>query len=110
MDPVEVELPTYRVLIARGALTELGRIASTTTRAHRYAIITDSHVGALYAARARGSLGEGRTKVYTIDPGEEQKTRETWATLTDLLLADGYGRDAAVIALGGGVVGDVAGF
>ena len=110
MDPVEVELPTYRVLIARGALAELGRIASTTARAHRYAIVTDSHVGPLYAARARGSLGEGRTKVYTIDAGEAQKTRETWATLTDSLLADGYGRDAAVIALGGGVVGDVAGF
>jgi 3-dehydroquinate synthase len=110
MDPVEVELPTYRVLIARGALTELGRIASATTRAHRYALIADANVGPLYAARARSSLGEGRTKVYAIAAGEEHKTRETWGSITDAMLADGIGRDAAVVALGGGVVGDLAGF
>jgi 3-dehydroquinate synthase len=110
MDPVEIELPTYRVLIARGALSELGRIAAAATRAHRYAIIADANVGPLYAARARSSLGEGRAKIYTIAAGEEHKTRETWAALTDAMLADGIGRDGAVIALGGGVVGDVAGF
>ena len=41
MDPVEVELPTYRVLIARGALAEVGRIAAASARAHRYAIVSD---------------------------------------------------------------------
>ena len=45
-----------------------------------------------------------------IPAGESNKTRETWARLTDQLLAKGYGRDSAVIALGGGVVGDLAGF
>jgi 3-dehydroquinate synthase len=110
MDPVEVELPTYRVLIARGALDEVGRIAGAVTKAHRYAVIADDTVAPLYAARVRGSLGEGRTRVYTIRPGEEQKTRATWASLTDSLLADGYGRDTTIIALGGGVTGDLAGF
>src|SRR5690348_7851933 len=110
MDPVEVELPSYRILIARGALTEVGRIAASATRAHRYAIIADETVAALYAARLRASLGEGRCQVYTIRPGEEQKTRESWSSLTDSLLRDGYGRDTAIIALGGGVVGDLAGF
>ena len=110
MDPVEVELPTYRILIARGALSEIGRIAAAETRAHRYAVIADETVAPLYAARVRSSLGEGRSRVYTIEPGERQKTRETWASLTDALLADGYGRDTALIALGGGVVGDLAGF
>lgn len=110
MDPVEVELPTYRVLIARGALAEVGRTASAVTGAHRYAIVADETVAPLYAARVRSSLGEGRTRLYTIRPGEEQKTRASWASLTDALLADGYGRDTAIIALGGGVVGDLAGF
>lgn len=110
MDPVEIELPTYRVLIARGALSDVGRVASSVARAHRYAIIADDTVVPLYAARVRGSLGEGRTGLYTIRPGEERKTRDTWASLTDSLLADGYGRDTAIIALGGGVVGDLAGF
>jgi 3-dehydroquinate synthase len=110
MDPVEVELPTYRVLIARGALADVGRIAASTSRAHRYAIIADETVAPLYAARVRSSLGEGRARLYAIPPGEAQKTRDTWAALTDSLLADGHGRDTTVIALGGGVVGDLAGF
>ena len=38
------------------------------------------------------------------------KTREQWARLTDALLADGYGRDSGIVALGGGVAGDLAGF
>ena len=110
MDPVEIELPTYRVLIARGGLADLGRIASSTTRAHRYALVADQTVAPLYASRVRGALGEGRTTVYTIPAGEEHKTRQTWSSLTDSMLADGFGRDSAVIALGGGVVGDLAGF
>jgi len=110
MDPVEVELPTYRVLIARGALADIGRVASASARAHRYAIISDESVAPLYAGRIRSALGEGRTRLYTIPPGEEQKTRATWTTLTDSMLADGFGRDTAVVALGGGVVGDLAGF
>ena len=110
MDPVEVELSTYRVVIARGALAEIGRVAAANARAHRYAIISDETVAPLYAGRVRAALGEGRTRLYAIPPGEEQKTRETWGALTDSMLTDGFGRDTAVIALGGGVVGDLAGF
>src|SRR3954469_11677090 len=110
MDPVEIELPTYRILIARGALAEVGRVASATTRAHRYALVADSNVAPLYAARVRSALGEGRTQLYTIPSGEEQKTRATWSSLTDAMLGGGFGRDGAVVALGGGVVGDLAGF
>src|SRR5690348_6074705 len=110
MDPVEVELPTYRVLIARGALAEVGRIAASTTGAHRYAIVSDESVAPLYAGRIRAALGEGRTRLYTVPAGEEHKTRANWTTLTDWMLADGFGRDTAVVALGGGVVGDLAGF
>jgi 3-dehydroquinate synthase len=110
MDPVEIELPTYRVIIARGAIADIGRVVPTTTRAHRYAIIADANVAPLYAARVRSALGEGRTRVYTIPAGEEQKTRSTWSSLTDSMLADGFGRDSAIVAVGGGVVGDLAGF
>jgi 3-dehydroquinate synthase len=45
-----------------------------------------------------------------IPAGESNKTRDVWSRLTDQMLAKGYGRDSAVIALGGGVVGDLAGF
>ena len=43
-------------------------------------------------------------------PGEASKTRKTWATLTDMLMEARLGRDCCVVSLGGGVVGDVAGF
>src|SRR5262245_65693755 len=46
----------------------------------------------------------------TYPPGDRNKTRDTWATLSDRMLAARFGRDCAVIALGGGVVNDVAGF
>jgi 3-dehydroquinate synthase len=49
-------------------------------------------------------------EVLEIPAGEAHKTRESWARLTDALLAAGLGRDAAIVALGGGVVGDLAGF
>src|SRR5262249_27782623 len=42
--------------------------------------------------------------------GEASKSREQWARLTDALLADGFGRDSGLIAFGGGVAGDLAGF
>jgi 3-dehydroquinate synthase len=43
-------------------------------------------------------------------PGEPSKTRDQWARLTDALLDAGYGRDSGIVALGGGVAGDLAGF
>lgn len=106
----QVALPDYRVTIASGALDRIGDIVRDTAPAHRYAIITDANVGAIYGARVRDAIGAARVTVLRIPAGEAHKTRETWARLTDELLAAGFGRDSAVIALGGGVVGDLAGF
>ena len=85
-------------------------IAREVAPAHRYAIITDANVGAIYAGQVRKGFNGSEVEVFTIAPGESHKTRETWASLTDQLLARGFGRDSAVIALGGGVVGDLGGF
>src|SRR5678810_624987 len=80
-------------------------------RDSRYAVLTDDNVGPLYAARVRDAIGApDRTTVLTVPAGEAHKTRDTWARLTDELLAAGFGRDSLIVALGGGVVGDVAGF
>jgi 3-dehydroquinate synthase len=49
-------------------------------------------------------------ELLTFSAGEANKSRTTWSDLTDALLAAGLGRDAAVLALGGGVTGDLAGF
>ena len=109
MQRVVVDLPTYRVSIAPGVLDDLSAIVRESAPAHRYAIITDSNVAPLYGERVRAALGAA-ARLYTIPAGEAQKTRESWTALTDALLADGFGRDSSIVALGGGVVGDLAGF
>ena len=91
-------------------LARAADIIRATAQAHRYAIITDSNVGPLYAQTLRTALDESRTFVHTIPAGEAFKTRETWAVVTDALLDAGFGRDTSIVALGGGVVGDLAGF
>ncbi|HEX2778856.1 MAG TPA: 3-dehydroquinate synthase [Gemmatimonadaceae bacterium] len=109
-----IALPGYEVIVGRGALHEVGAVAAARTRAHHYAIVSDERVAPLYAQRVRASLAlaapQAKLSLLLVPPGEEHKTRELWAQLTDQLLAAGAGRDAAVIALGGGVVGDLAGF
>ena len=105
-----IALPNYEVTIARGALDTLGGVVPAVAKAHRYAVVSDSHVAPLYGERARAALGEASTELMTVPAGEAWKTRESWAALTDQMLAAGFGRDTTVIALGGGVVGDLAGF
>lgn len=78
----------------------------------RFAVVTDDLVKPLYADRIVAALsGEGfETKLYVIPHGEKNKTRESKAKLEDAMLSDGFRRDCAVIAVGGGVVTDLAGF
>jgi 3-dehydroquinate synthase len=68
-------------------------------------------VGPLYGDPLVANLRKHAPAVLiTFPAGEWNKTRETWAHLTDRLLGAGLGRDGAVVALGGGVVGDLGGF
>jgi len=67
-------------------------------------------VGPLYAQAVRDQFEAGTVEVLSVEAGETHKTRESWARLTDEMLAKGFGRDSTIIALGGGVVGDLAGF
>lgn len=112
MTPVahEVVLPTYTVSIGRGLLDALGDIVRAAAPAFRYAVVTDTNVGPLYADRVTRALGSDRARVFAITAGEAFKTRDTWAALTDAILAAGFARDTTLVALGGGVVGDLAGF
>lgn len=102
-----VELP-YRVTIGAGSLDRLAALVRAVKSTNRVAIITDRNVGRRYAARVAKRLGGAM--VFTMPAGEQHKHRKTWATLTDQLLAKRFGRDTTIVALGGGVVGDVAGF
>jgi 3-dehydroquinate synthase len=102
----------HPVAVGPGLIDRIGELSREWAPAHRFALITDSNVGRLYADRVAASLaGVGaQADVFTFPAGESNKTRETWAILTDELLSTGFGRDSSIVALGGGVVGDLAGF
>ena len=106
----EIRLRGSSIRVGRGLFEQAGAITREVAPAHRYALITDSNVGPLYAEKVRNQLEKGSAEVLTIPAGESNKTRESWARLTDQMLAKKFGRDSVVIALGGGVVGDLAGF
>ncbi len=97
----------YDVLIGHGLLQELPILLTSHCPAARYVVITDAEVERLYGRKAAARID---AEVFSFPAGEAHKTRETWAQLTDRMLAAGVGRDAAVVALGGGVAGDVGGF
>ena len=103
---------SYDILIDGGLLGELARLVRRHCPARRYAVISDSHVAELYGPTVLQALkDEGLdATLYQFAAGEWNKTRDSWAALSDQMLEARFGRDAAVLALGGGVVGDVAGF
>ena len=103
---------SYDILIDRGLLSRLPSLLAEHCPAATYVVISDSHVGPRYGERVVAGLQHvGRAAaLHTFAAGERNKTRETWSALSDRLLDAHVGRDGALIALGGGVVGDVAGF
>lgn len=109
MKKPDLDLP-YEIRVEHGALANAGSFVREAAPAHRYAIITDSHVGPLYGSIAAEAIGVDPSDVLAIPAGEASKTRGSWGWLTDQLIERGFGRDSAVVALGGGVIGDLAGF
>ncbi|MFN2570426.1 MAG: 3-dehydroquinate synthase [Gemmatimonadales bacterium] len=103
---------SYDILIGPGLVRQLDTILPRYCPAAAYAIISDAHVGAAYGEPLNAALqGAGlNAHLFTFPTGEWNKTRDTWASLSDQMLAAHLGRDCAVIALGGGVVNDVGGF
>jgi 3-dehydroquinate synthase len=109
---VEQRDASYDILIAPGLVHQLDKILAQHCPAAAYAVISDAHVGKLYGEKLVGTLHDGglHAELLTFPAGEGNKTRDTWASLSDRMLAAHLGRDSAVIALGGGVVNDVGGF
>ncbi len=104
---------SYPVVIGRDLAEAAVEMASRGDLAERrVAIITDSNVVDLYGTRLETAFAAaGRdAQTFVFPAGETSKTRAMKECLEDELIAAGYGRDSLVVALGGGVVTDLAGF
>lgn len=110
--PVRSSSGQYPVRVGSGVRRLLPAAVAGAAPAGRCALISDREVAGLWYEEAAGLLGREGIEVVPafFAPGEASKTRETWATLTDILMDARLGRDCCVVSLGGGVVGDVAGF
>jgi 3-dehydroquinate synthase len=103
---------SYQVRIATGALDSLGpRVKRVRATAKRVVIISDDNVMPLYGQRARESLRAEDFEVdeIVIPAGEKSKNPQTLISIVERLVATGLSRRDVVVALGGGVVGDIAG-
>lgn len=121
MVTVRHALGSYPVEVEPGALGRLRSFAAAHVAGQRLALITESTVSPLFDAfrqgsgswqatpRARPDVPEFAAEL-VVPAGEASKSRTQWTALSDRLLDLAFGRDSAIVALGGGVVGDLAGF
>jgi 3-dehydroquinate synthase len=109
-----IELPhhRYEIVIEPGALERVGERVRALAPHDQCALFSDRAVHALHGGTVEVSLEEAgyRPVVSTVEPGEANKTLQTVEQLYGVLLAERLERRSPVIALGGGVVGDMAGF
>ena len=106
---VQHQLGSYPAYVEPGILGRLAELAQQHLPDRRIALIADA---AVYQLFEKGSFGPPAWGGPTLQvpPGEASKSRESWAGLSDELLDMGFGRDSGLIALGGGMVGDLTGF
>lgn len=115
MKTITVALPgrEYDILIERGLLSQAGeRIRSVLPRAQKLAVVTDSNVKSLYGSAVLDSLAAAGfdCRLFPVPAGEESKNPFQLAALWEGFMDFGLTRSDGVVALGGGVVGDLAGF
>mgnify|MGYP000125435592 CR=1 FL=1 len=110
--PVTLRDHPYDILIGRGLLEQAGELAAKVIKPCRCAVISDERVAPLHGGRLLLSLREAGFDAHllTVPAGESSKSMEAVAALCDSLIGLGLDRKGAVFALGGGVIGDLAGF
>ena len=102
----------YKIHVGHGLIDKAGQLLAEEGLRHKAVIVTDTTVGRLYAARLKQSMAASgfETALIELPPGEQQKSLETAAGLYSRL-SDLYAeRTTPIVALGGGVIGDLAGF
>ena len=102
--PVSLAEHAYDIVIEKGALKKAGKLLSVKGRA---LVVTDSGVPGIYAETLMSQLEN--PALFVFPQGEENKNTKTLLSICEKLLEENFTRSDCVIALGGGVVGDMAG-
>jgi 3-dehydroquinate synthase len=100
---------SYPIFVGAGAL-ELEAEIDAAIPSRDVLLVTNTTVGPLYAAKLAAALAPRRCIEVSLPDGEIHKTLANVSRMLDVLIANRFARDACVVALGGGVVGDMAGF
>jgi 3-dehydroquinate synthase len=112
--PVFVDLDSraYQVRVGRGLLGSCGAEIADKLAGNKVAVITDSNVGLLYAEKVVESLHNSgkQIKLIVVPAGEASKSMPQAEAILDQMAAAGLDRKSFVVALGGGVIGDLAGY
>ena len=109
---VGLEHNTYPILIGQGILPDLGEALNSISFPRKVAVISNELVFSLYGEVVQRTLTEAgyTVTIILIGDGEEYKTLTTLASVYDQLIINDMDRGCGIIALGGGVVGDLAGY
>jgi 3-dehydroquinate synthase len=111
---IKVTLPgrSYAIVIGEDLIASTGKRIAASVPGARCAVVSDRNVAALYLGPLKTSLDQHRLFLgeAIVSPGEASKSFSVLAPLCESLLALGVERGDCIIALGGGVVGDLAGF
>lgn len=110
--PIALRNSPYEILIGEGLLGQAGELASRVIKPCRSVIISDDRVAPLHGEKLLVSLKAAGFEAHllTVPSGESSKSMERAAKLCDHLIELGLDRKSALFALGGGVIGDLAGF
>jgi 3-dehydroquinate synthase len=110
--PVNIPGAACRVLVGTGLLSRAGMLSTEAGLRGKCAVITDDNVGKLHAQTVLDSLSAAGFDpvLLTVPAGEKSKSLAAAENLIDDMLAAGLDRSSFVVALGGGVIGDLAGF
>jgi 3-dehydroquinate synthase len=112
MIPVATDSGSYEVKVGPGLIGLVGEAVGRLTPGARCLLVTDENVAGLYAATVADSIRQAGSDVFTATQpvGETAKSWRAAGALLELMAEHGLGRDSVIVALGGGVVGDLAGF
>lgn len=108
---IELERPnhTYDILFEPGLCSDWQSEAEERVGAEKYLVLLDSHMAKSWGAPPSGST-DGKWSYLWVKPGEENKNLEQYQELCEAALLLGVDRNTVLVAIGGGVTGDIAGF